>query len=734
MAYGYKFNASQNESVFVGIGAGGIMRYAELTPFSAYTNELSTSPTTSDINGVVSNLSGSTREVVIVCQDGSAYSTINGGITWRTETTGTANALYSVMWSPTYSAYYASGAGGTILRRSFNTTSWTSVNTSAPAVAINKIYDFGGTLVGCASGTGTSIIQSANGTSWSGAGTLSASDGAMVTNMAWSGSVYLAATDTAMYSNTALSGTWTQRAAGTAPFSVHYSSQTGEFYAHSWVPTSGLSTGAVGYSANGTTWYNRTHSLVRTLTGDIRQALLDENGYPYFVTELGYAIYAAAPNSALSRLVNTPEGVNTANTGNGRHCGVGIARLGTRVRNITLDSDSVVPGLWCARTWASDSTAASPYTVAYDGTSQFVTSGGIGTMMRSSDGISWTRGTSGALNPQYSGTIAAVAWSPLLSKFVGVGGDSTEARRFFTSTNGLNWTASYIGGGTNLFHVACSSTRTVLASQIGHILTNTGGTYFDNNTVTSITGNAIVDSLTYLNGKFFLTTAGKILYSTDAVTWTEATISPSVTGSIGAIDWNGTRYVCFANNTAAAGTNNNTANYVLTSTNGISWTSSAPGSPIVGTDFMKGVAWSSALNLFAAISNGGKIFTSSTGLANSWTQQTSNAETPYYVSNTSYWGLYRVYWTGSQFTVTGDGAQVITSPDGITWTRRSIITATFQNVYIPVSVLIRPYSQSGPSSLYGRTLKYTLEHDQTTGIGRVSVINAGAADILVLGV
>ena len=726
MAYGYKFNTSQSESVFVGIGAGGILRYAEQSPFSAYTNNLASSPTTNDINGIISNVSGSTREVVIVCQNGSAYSTIDGGVSWRTETTGTTNALYSVMWSPTYSAYYACGANGTILRRSFNTTSWTSVNTSAPAVAINKIYDFGGTLVGCASGTGTSIIQSTNGTSWSSAGTLSTSDGAMVTNMAWSGSVYLAATDTAMYSNTALSGTWTQRAAGTAPFSVHYASKTGEFYAHCWVPTSGLSTGAVGYSTNGTTWYNRTHSLVRTLTGDVRQAMLDENGWPYFVTDLGYAIYAASPNSALSRLVNTPEGVNTANTGNGRHCGAGIARLGTRVRNVTMDSDSVVPGLWCARAFASDASSANVNMLAYNGSSQYVSQGSLTTVLRSSDSIHWTRGTTGALNPQYSGQIYAVTWSPLISKFIGVGGDTSEPRRFYTSTDGLNWVATYIGGGNNLFFVASSSTVIVIVSTTGNVLTSTNGTYFANETVVSATGGATVGSLTYVNGKFFITAVGKILYSTDGTTWTQATISPSVTGYIGGIAWNGTRYVCFSDNATSTIAYNSTANYVLTSTDGASWSASTPGTPFTGTESIYSVAWSSTVNLFAAVGSAGNIFTSATGLANSWTKRTSNAETITKLSN--------VYWMGSQFIAVGFSAQIVTSPDGVTWTRRSVLTVDFQNVFLPLSVQVRPFSQSGPSTLAGKTLSYKLVHDQTTGIGSVTVINSGSADVLLLGV
>lgn len=726
MAYGYKFNASQTEPVFVGIGAGGVMRYAEQTPFSAYTNNLTTSPTTNDINGITSYLNGSVREVVIVCQNGSAFSTIDGGVNWRTETTGTTNALYSVMWSPTYSAYYACGANGTIIRRSFNTTNWTSVNTSAPAVAINEIYDFGGTLVAGASGTGTSIIKSTNGTSWASAGTLSASDGAMVTNMAWSGSVYLAATDTGMYSNTTLSGTWTQRAAGTAPFSVHYSSKTGEFYAHSWAPTSGISSGSVGYSTNGTSWFNRTFSLTRTLTGDIRQAMLDQNNWPYFITDLGYAIYPTAPNTGLTRLINSPNGINTANTGNGRHCGAGIAQLGTRVRNITMDSDSVVPGLWSARFFASDASSANINTLAYNGSSQYVSQGNLTTVLRSPDSIFWTRGTTGALNPQYSGIINAVEWSPLMSKFIGVGGDTTEPRRFFTSTDGLNWTALYIGGGNNLFHVASSSSLIVLASQTGHILKSTTGTFFENETVVSQTGNTIVGSLRYINGKFFLTAPGKILYSTDAVTWTQAIISPSVTGYIGSIAWDGTRYVCFSDNATSTIAYNATANYVLTSTDGASWSSATPGSPFTGTESVYSVAWSPTLGLFAACGSGGNIFTSTTGAANTWTKQTSKAETITKLSN--------IYWMGSQFIAVGFFAQIVTSPDGINWTRRSVLTGDFTDLYLPISVMVRPFSQSGPATLSGRTLSYKLDHDQTTGIGRVTVINSGSADVLILGV
>lgn len=697
MAYGYKFNASQTEPVVLSIGAGGVLRYAEQQLLGAYTNNL-TSPTTSDINSIVGQVVGSTREVVIVCQNGSAFSTIDGGVTWRTETTGLTTALYNVIWSPTYSAYYACGAGGKIIRRSFNTTTWTLVNTSAPAVDINAIYDFGGTLVAGASGTSTSLIKSTNGTSWASAGTLSTSDGAMVTNIAWSGALYMAATDTGVYSNTTLSGTWTLRLSASAPLSVHYSATLAKFFTYTWVSVNNQA--HMMSTTDGINYTNIASNInTRAIAGEVRFSFEDEYGWPYFLTDTGYAIHATAP-LALSRFLNTPEGITSANTGNGRHCGAGIARLGTRVRNVSVDSDSVVPGLWCARKVVT-SIEGNISGMATNGTT-VVTSTEVGKHIYTSDSdlVHWNAGGVGLSN--VTGSTTGIVWVSAISKYVAVG----SGGKTHTSTDGINWVNNtVVSGSPNFSCVATNGSLIVAGAGVGGLYTSTDGATW---TARTFGVSSDIRTMSYVNGKFFATTLSSpytIRYSSDGINWSGATISPAVSQAINNVTWDGTNYI--------ASSNGGSTGNLLYSTNGTSWTSAALDT-VFGSRTILGMTYAPTLGIFVAACRLGGLFKSQTGLPGSWSEIVTDTQPLY--------ALAGALWTGSKLIAYGGKGVVLTSSDGVNWLRQSTSVIDFTNIFFPLSIQVLSGSMSMlPTS--GNPVKYRFVQDTTTGSGYLSVYN-----------
>lgn len=755
MAYGYKFNASQVESIFLAGGAGGVMRYAEQSPFSTYNNVISNSPTTSDINDIATASWGGTTETLIVCQDGSAYSTTNAGVSWRTETTGTTEALYSAVYILGSSPYwFIVGANGTIRRKYFNATNaWISSSTGAPAVAINKIYNFNGTLVAGASGTGTSIIKSTDaGVTWSSAGTLSINDGEMVTNIVSNGSTYVAATDTGIYSNTALTGTWTRRATGTAPFSVHYSSKTGKFHAFSWAPTT-WSSDRGGYSSDGISWSSFLHYYPsRTIAGEPRKAVLDNNDWPYWITDKGYSLYA--PNAIathvqyLNNFINTPTGVNASNTGNGRHCGVALTTFGSRTRTITVDSDSLVPGLWVNRKFTStvDPVYVNPQDIIYNGSSVFTIYGEPKNLAFSLDGgVVWDRGLEGGFDIAYGETVDDAVWVPAISKFLALGHSSVNGNYSYTSADGQTWGyRTYTGGKIGYRYMACDGNSLVMIKTAddriiirNYTAAGLQNQYYEYESYPNIAPAGIY-KLQYLSNRFYGITGWGLKYTTSYsstsadTTWADAVITPSLASTkydYSNIAYNGTTYVCWAQKGVVISWGSDSQSlYLLTSTDGINWTASNPGTPFTGIEGMYSVAWSSTLNMFAAVGTKGNIFTSTTGLPGSWTKRSSPA-----ITTTGRY-LSTVRWVGDRFIAVGNYSQMFSSSDGVTWVTRSTLSLSLSDVYLPVSVMIRPFSQYGAATLYGRTMSYTLEHDQNTGIGFLKVDNASGCDILVLAV
>ncbi|HYS58534.1 MAG TPA: hypothetical protein VEM34_10385 [Burkholderiales bacterium] len=140
---------------------------------------------------------------------------------------------------------------------------------------------------------------------------------------------------------------------------------------------------------------------------------------------------------------------------------------------------------------------------------------------------------------------------------------------------------------------------------------------------------------------------GSILTSPDGITWTSRTAGTS--SGLQGVTWSGTQFV-------AVGANG----IILTSPDAITWTSRVSGT----INLLYGVAWSGAE--FVAVGFYGTILTSPDGIT--WTSRFSNSS----MNDV----LQAVVWSGTQYVVAGRDGVILTSPDGITWTPRSSAIGT----------------------------------------------------------
>jgi len=135
---------------------------------------------------------------------------------------------------------------------------------------------------------------------------------------------------------------------------------------------------------------------------------------------------------------------------------------------------------------------------------------------------------------------------------------------------------------------------------------------------------------------------GTILTSPTGETWTART-SP-----VASANWIS---ITYANNQYVAVGGLSGSGYVMTSTNGITWTVRST---------LASTTWNNITygnNLYVAVGAGGKIITSPDGIT--WTAQSSGVTTI----------LYNVNYAGGKYVASGELGVILTSSDGITWTQ-----------------------------------------------------------------
>lgn len=270
----------------------------------------------------------------------------------------------------------------------------------------------------------------------------------------------------------------------------------------------------------------------------------------------------------------------------------------------------------------------------------------------SQDSVHWTRA---ALPSGLKGFLNCVIYvSGTTPEFIAVGSDynyatSTSTTLILTSANGLSWTdrsaallgadlSSVIAAGSTL--VAFDGSKNAWS---GVIAPADGSITWTKRTLGSIGG------LAYgaWNGSQLAAVGEATGISTNGIAWTEKA-SPSK-NAFNDITWTGSKFVAIAYPSG-----------IYTSVDGVVWTPpAATETPLT----LFSVTWSGTQ--FCAV--GGDIerektaliYTSPDGVI--WTQRASTLKVP----------LIAITWSGTQFCAVGANGTITTSPNGITWVTRS---------------------------------------------------------------
>ena len=166
------------------------------------------------------------------------------------------------------------------------------------------------------------------------------------------------------------------------------------------------------------------------------------------------------------------------------------------------------------------------YSIWYDESSLYVAVGQTGSLFTSPDGITWTSRTSGF----GSNLIRSVAFGNGLWVAVGDNGTLT------TSPDGITWTARTANMSTNSIRMVRYANSIWVAVGTGGGATNTGG----------------------------------IIYSTDGITWTRKSQTPTIGTTYLSVVYNGTNWI--------VGATPSTNNYLYASDPSSTWTEGATGS------------------------------------------------------------------------------------------------------------------------------------------------------------
>lgn len=308
--------------------------------------------------------------------------------------------------------------------------------------------------------------------------------------------------------------------------------------------------------------------------------------------------------------------------------------------------------------WTPRNVEISRYSITTNG-SLFVVPGGTNLIKTSPDGITWT-------NRAITGTVNDVLWNGFV--FVGVGQNGTTVY----SQDGITWTSGTGAGTDTLYTVAWGNNTFVATSVAGNcVYTSPNGVTWTRRTHTSVSQGG---TITYGAGRFVRMgwTGAEYLYSSDGISWTYRTFIGEPDGFSGsglsdpalikAIKYGIDRFIGVG------------AGLVISSTDGLSWTSVSSGSVPRGS--LRAVASNgttivavgdSGRNSFNRTSNKPTLIISSDG--NNWNHVNTNA-----LTTLTYSDLYDVIWTGTRFIAGGGpnpGFFILTSEDGTSWTSRA---------------------------------------------------------------
>ena len=277
-------------------------------------------------------------------------------------------------------------------------------------------------------------------------------------------------------------------------------------------------------------------------------------------------------------------------------------------------------------------------------------------------GVTWTNRALPVSGVQYNG----IAYGN--GTFVAVGPNASTSS-VLTSTDGVNWNARTTPAAAGYRIVTYGNGEFVAIAAYGAtstmVITSPDGVNW-----TTHAGTASLNwtGVTYGKGLFVAVaqdgaSSTDVMTSPDGVTWTPRTSAGFMTGTTPHL-WQG---VTYGNGTfvAVSGDSSGTAaGEVMTSTDGITWTSRT--SAAAGRYYNVGYG----NGLFVATpGSGSAIMTSPDGVT--WTTRPSAATGNQYLGITYGNGLFVM-------TPTTTGIPILTSPDGITWTARTSTNTTKQ--------------------------------------------------------
>jgi uncharacterized repeat protein (TIGR02543 family) len=308
------------------------------------------------------------------------------------------------------------------------------------------------------------------------------------------------------------------------------------------------------------------------------------------------------------------------------------------------------------------------------GNGTYVAVGNSGTIVTSSDGVNWTSRTSGTTNP-----LSGVSYGT--NTYVAVGDGGT----IMTSSDGVNWAIRMSGTTKSVYSVTYGNGTYVAVGAQEAIVTSSDGAFW----TSRMSGNTVqLNSVTYGNGTYVAVGfTGSILNSSDGVNWINCTsgttnILNGVSYGIGtyvAVGDSGTivtssNGVNWTSRTSGTTVQLNSVNYgngtyvvvgdegtILTSSNGVNWTSRTSGT----TNPLRGVSYGT--NTYVVVGDAGTILTSSDGA--SWVSRTSGTS-KYFLE---------VNYVNGTYVAVGSLGMILTSSDGASWTNRT--SGTFNDLY-----------------------------------------------------
>jgi hypothetical protein len=421
-----------------------------------------------------------------------------------------------------------------------------------------------------------------------------------------------------------------------------------------FVAVSDVSTGTINdrvmTSPDGITWTSRTAA----------------NNLNWYATTYGNGLFVAVSQGGTgNRVMTSPDGITwTARTsavdnnwtsityGNGLFAAVSYDGTGN---GVMTSPDGIT---WTSRTPAADNQWNS---IRY-GAGLFVAVSTTGTgnrVMTSPNGITWTARTSAADNNWWgltygNGTFVAVAGSG--------SGIRVMTSESLVPPTASTWTSRSMSPGSGVAVAYGNGTFvSVSAGQTGVVRTSTdGGITW---TAHDASANSQWDSITYGNGLFVAVSCGdtvtfgcntsaatRVMTSPDGITWTSRTASSNT--SWYSVTYGNGLFVAVAQAASTAD--------IMTSPDGITWTArTAP-----NTNGWASVTYGNGMYVaVAATGTTTAIMTSPTGTT--WTARTAPASGQLWSAVTYGNGLF------VSVSQAGTGNRVMTSPDGITWTVRT---------------------------------------------------------------